>query len=137
MRAAHQTKGPSGQPPPAPLAGRVLWVGNLPFQVRAGQMVDAFAAAAGVDARSVRCSLYLGCISAASRLHLGCISAASRLHLGCISAASRLHLGCISAASRLHLPGALQRGDGPPRPLARIRHRPSPSPSLALILALA
>ena len=57
VRAAHKTKGPKGQPPPAPLAGRVLWVGNLPFQVRAGQMVDAFAGAAGVDARSVRCSV--------------------------------------------------------------------------------
>ena len=53
VRAAHKTKGLKGQPPPAPLAGRVLWVGNLPFKVRAGQMVDAFAAAADVDARSV------------------------------------------------------------------------------------
>ena len=34
MRAAHKTKGLKGQPPPAPLAGRVLWVGNLPFKVR-------------------------------------------------------------------------------------------------------
>jgi hypothetical protein len=85
VRAAHQTKGPSGQPPPAPLAGRVLWVGNLPFKVRAGQMVDAFAAAAGVDARSVRCSLYLRCISATSPPHLRCISATSPLHLRCIS----------------------------------------------------
>ena len=34
VRAAHKTKGPRGQPPPAPLAGRVLWVGNLPFKVR-------------------------------------------------------------------------------------------------------
>ena len=56
VRVAHNNK-VAGQPPPTPLAGRVLWVGNLQFGVRAGQMVDAFAAAAGVEPRSVRCSV--------------------------------------------------------------------------------
>ena len=42
--------------------------------------------------KSRRTSLYLGCISAASRLDLGWISARSRLDLGWISAGSRLYL---------------------------------------------
>merc|ERR1719162_2876321 len=55
VRTAHSNK--RGATPPTPLAGRVLWVGNLQFDLRAGQMAAAFAAAAGVERDAVRCSV--------------------------------------------------------------------------------
>ena len=43
--------------PAPPVAGRLLWVGNLTFSVRPSEVRNVFAAAAGCDREDVWCSL--------------------------------------------------------------------------------
>ena len=49
----------SDAPLPRPIAGRVLWVGNLDFKLRSDAIREAFAGAAGVAPEDVRCSVAL------------------------------------------------------------------------------